>query len=128
MTVALDHVPDKYAHPAPPRKSLVRMAGENLPQASGISMNPRRNIGGRTPGEFQPLFGGAQAAIQAEGDDRTDQAQAGGQRDEPEIMVVGQAGEKAHEATDLGGTVCRRSGRCLIRRARTGLTKRYDPF
>ena len=33
MTVALDHVPDKYAHPAPPRKSLVRMAGENLPQA-----------------------------------------------------------------------------------------------
>ena len=101
------------------------LIGDHRHEMGAPDRRPGRHRAHEGPGQTRALFGGAQAAIQAEGDDRTDQAQAGGQRDEPEIMVVGQAGEKAHEATDLGGTVCRRSGRCLIRRARTGLTKRY---
>ncbi len=33
MTTVADHVPDKYAHPAPPRRSLARTGWESLPQA-----------------------------------------------------------------------------------------------
>ena len=43
MTVVVDHVPDKYAHPAPPRKSLPATAWQNLPQAF-VKLDPRHLI------------------------------------------------------------------------------------
>ncbi len=43
MSTVSGHVPDKYAHPAPPRRSLLQTARENLPQAF-VKLDPRNLV------------------------------------------------------------------------------------
>ncbi|MFZ1286478.1 MAG: HAD-IC family P-type ATPase, partial [Candidatus Phosphoribacter sp.] len=43
VTGVADHIPDKYAHPAPKRSSLVRTAWDNLPQAL-VKLDPRHLV------------------------------------------------------------------------------------
>ena len=79
-----------------------RFIGDHGHEMGAPDRRPGRHGAHEAPGQARARFGRAQTAEQAEGDDGADQAKGGGEPDQPEVMVVGQAGEEAHGGYEPG--------------------------